>query len=181
MAERARQDRAFVAVGSNVDAAANVPRALERLDEEVGVAAVSTFYRTPALERPGDPPFVNGVVAVHPAVSPLELKRILHRIEDELGRHRSGDRYAPRPIDLDLLLHRDEVSRDPALPLPHPDIRSRPFVAGPLAELAPDLLLPDSGTRLSAVAAALPPFPMEPLPDLTAELRRRFARERREG
>jgi 2-amino-4-hydroxy-6-hydroxymethyldihydropteridine diphosphokinase len=180
-ATRAARARVFVGVGSNLDPDANVLRALERLEAEAGVTAVSTFYRTPALDRPGDPPFVNGVVEVRPLHSALELKRVLNRIEDALGRRRSGDRYAPRPIDLDLLLHGEDVSTEPGLILPHPDLRTRPFVALPVMELAPDLVLPDSGAPLSVVAAALPRRSMEPLPGLTLELRRRFAHERHEG
>jgi dihydroneopterin aldolase/2-amino-4-hydroxy-6-hydroxymethyldihydropteridine diphosphokinase len=177
----AQNARVFVAVGSNVDPTSNVLCALERLDADVGVARVSTFYRTPALDRPDDPPFVNGVVEVEARLPAYDVKRALRRIEEALGRTRTGDRYAPRTIDLDLLLYGDEVSIEPGLPLPHPDVRTRPFVAVPLAELAPDLILPDSGTRTSVVAASLRPSAMEPLPELTQELRRRFPHGHGEG
>ncbi len=163
--------RVFVGVGSNMEAERHVRSALARLAAAVGVARVSTFYRTPALRRPSDPPFVNGVVEVGDRLAPAPLKALLAGIEEEEGRLRTADRYAPRPIDLDLLLHGDVVSTAPGLPIPHPDVARRRFVAQPLLELAPDLVLPGSGLRLAGVVAALPPEPMEPLPVLTRELK----------
>jgi 2-amino-4-hydroxy-6-hydroxymethyldihydropteridine diphosphokinase len=167
--------RVFVAVGSNVDPEGNATRALRLLDDEVGIRGVSTFYRTPALNRPQDPQFVNGVVEVGDALGPFDLKKLLQQTERALGRARAADRYAPRTLDLDLLLHGDRVSSSDALKLPHPDIRGRRFVAIPLLELAPDLVLPDSGTPLRAVVDSLPPYPMELLRDLTRRLRTEVA------
>ena len=163
--------RVFVGVGSSVEPAAHVRSALARLHEEVGLVRVSTFYATPALGRPSDPAFVNGVVEVRDRLAPEPLKALLSRIEEAEGRRRGGDRFAPRPIDLDLLLHGDTVSTASGLPLPHPDLTHRRFVALPLLELAPDLVLPGTGLRLAAMADALPPYPMEPLAGLTRELR----------
>jgi len=162
--------RVFVSIGSNVDPEENVTRALRLLDDEAGIRGVSTFYRTPALDRPQDPPFVNGVVEVGDALGPFDLKKLLQKIERALGRERAADRYAPRTVDLDLLLYGDRVSSSDAVKLPHPDIRERRFVAIPLLELAPDLILPDSGTPLRAVVDSLSPYPMEPLRDLTRQL-----------
>ncbi len=95
---------------------------------------------------------------------------MLSGIDREEGRERTADRFAPRPLDLDLLLHGDTVSNAPGLPLPHPDVTGRRFVALPLLELAPDLVLPGSGIALREIAGSLPPFPMEPLPGLTRAL-----------
>jgi 2-amino-4-hydroxy-6-hydroxymethyldihydropteridine diphosphokinase len=165
----------FVGVGSSLEPEAHVPAALERLDAAVGLVALSTFHLTPALGRPSDPPFVNGVVEVGAALAAAPLKALLGRIEDAQGRRREADRFAPRPLDLDLLLHGDAVSTEAGLPLPHPDVARRRFVALPLLELAPDLELPGSGERLSALVAAMPAHPMEPMPELTRALRRRFS------
>ena len=167
--------RVFVGVGSNVDPEVHVRRALVRLREEVGILGVSTFYETPALGRPSDPPFVNGVVEVGDRLAPAPLKALLSQVEEAEGRRRGGDRFAPRPLDLDLLLHGDRVLSSDALTLPHPDIRSRAFVAIPLLELAPDLALPDSGVALRSIVDSLPPYPMEPLRDLTRRLRSEVA------
>jgi 2-amino-4-hydroxy-6-hydroxymethyldihydropteridine diphosphokinase len=163
--------RVFVGVGSSVEPEAHVRSALARLGEAIGLVRVSTFYATPALGRPSDPSFVNGAVEIRDRASPAALKEVLSGIERMEGRRRGGDRFAPRPIDLDLLVHGDAVSTTPELPLPHPDVTHRRFVAVPLLELAPDLVLPGSGLSLAAVVEGLPPHPMEPLPMLTRELR----------
>jgi 2-amino-4-hydroxy-6-hydroxymethyldihydropteridine diphosphokinase len=163
--------RVFVGVGSNIDPEVHIPRALVRLREAVGILGVSTFYATPALGQPRDPPFVNGVVEVGDHLAPAPLKRLLSRIEVAEGRQHSSDRFAPRPIDLDLLLHGDAVSIGPGLLLPHPDVTERRFVALPLLELAPDLVLPSSPLPLAETVDALPAHPMEPLAELTRELK----------
>jgi 2-amino-4-hydroxy-6-hydroxymethyldihydropteridine diphosphokinase len=173
--------RVFVGVGSNIEPGFHVLRALQRLDEAAGVVGVSTFYATQALERPGDPPFLNGVVELADAMPPEALKALLRRIEQDEGRQPNPDRFAPRPIDLDLLLHGDVVSAAAGLQLPHPDVVSRRFVTLPLLELAPELLLPGSGERLAAVARKLPPWPMVPDRRLTTHLKRAFPDERGEG
>jgi 2-amino-4-hydroxy-6-hydroxymethyldihydropteridine diphosphokinase len=167
--------RVFIAVGSNVDPEESEARGLRLLDAELRVRSVSTFYRTPALEGPQDPPYANGVIEVDDALDPLETKALLQRIERVLGRARTDDRYAPRTLDLDLLLHGDRVLSSDALTLPHPDIRARAFVAIPLLELAPHLVLPDSGVPLRSVVDSIPPYPMEPLRDLTRRLRAEVA------
>ena len=167
--------RVFVSVGSNVDPEANVRRAMRLLQRELGIRAVSTFYRTPALNRPADPPFVNGVVEVGDALGPLEVKKRLRQIEQALGRERTADRFAPRTVDLDLIIYGDEVMSSDELKLPHPDIVERPFVAIPLLELAPDLILPDSRRPLRSVVSSLAPYPMQPLDELMRQLRTEVA------
>ncbi len=174
-------DRVFVGVGSSVEPEVHVPRALARLDEAVGLLGVSTFYSTPAVGRPADPPFVNGVVEVRDALPAAPLKALLGRIEESEGRRRGPDRLAPRTIDLDLLIHGETVSTAPELPLPHPDVTARRFVALPVLELAPELRLPGSGVRLSAIVEALPPYPMEPIPGLTRMLKRTISNGRSQG
>ncbi len=166
--------RVFIGIGSNLAPEGNVANALGQLCAAASLVAISTFFATPALDRPADPPFVNGVVEVEDDRRPATLKALLRTIEDAVGRHRSEDPYAPREIDLDLLLCGDTASSAPDMPLPHPDVTTRAFVALPLLELVPDLVLPGSGAPLSAVARSLPPYPMEPLVRLTQELRKRY-------
>jgi len=172
--------RVFVGVGSNIDPEANVPRALKLLARDVPVLAISTFYRTPALGRPNDPPFVNGVIEVGDTFGPRELKRALERTEAALGRRRQPDRFAPRTIDLDLLVYGDRNETSDELKLPHPDIVHRRFVAAPLFELAPTLVLPGSGTAIGEAVKSLEPFPMEPLSGLTQQLRKELLHEGRD-
>ena len=161
----------FLAVGSNIDPESNIPAALTRLCSLTPVLASSTFYRTIYLDRPDDPPFLNGVWLIRTDLSPSELKfDLLRPLEAALGRIRSLDKSAPRTIDLDLILYADFVIDHPALKLPAPEIRIRPFVAVPLLELAPKLILPDTGEPLARLAVVRNPS-LIPDPDLTAKLR----------
>jgi 2-amino-4-hydroxy-6-hydroxymethyldihydropteridine diphosphokinase len=165
-------ERVFVGVGSNIEPEENVRRALGLLAREVRVRAVSTFYRTPAIGDSGGPPFLDGVVEVSTTLPPRALKLdVLRRIEAQLGRRRGADRYAPRTIDLDLLLYGDRVETD-GLVLPDPDIAARPFLALALFELAPALVLPGGGRALRDVVAGFVDARMEPLGPLSESLRR---------
>ncbi|MGD0273688.1 MAG: 2-amino-4-hydroxy-6-hydroxymethyldihydropteridine diphosphokinase [Gaiellaceae bacterium] len=165
--------RAFIAVGSNVDAERNVAAALELLGGHVRIVAVSNFYRTPALGPAGRPDFLNGVAEIETELEPLELKRsVLQQIENELGRERGADRDAPRTIDLDLILYGDLVCEQEGLVLPAPEILERAFVALPLLELVPDLVLPGTIRPLREFAAGLSSEQMEPAELFNARLRR---------
>jgi 2-amino-4-hydroxy-6-hydroxymethyldihydropteridine diphosphokinase len=162
----------YLGIGSNIDPEQNIPAALHRLAEaRMQLKAVSTFYRTAPLDSPGAPPFYNGVVQFQVRMSPRALKfNLLRKIEEALGRKRTADKNAPRPIDLDILLYGNRVVRMSGLRIPDPDIVKRPFLAIPLHELAPDLILPDNGRHL---AECLPvrSADMMPLLDFTARLR----------
>ena len=143
---------AYIAVGSNIRPETNIPAALGKLMRSVRVTATSTFYRTAALRRPGDPDFRNGGWRVETDLGARALKfTVLRRIEEELGRARCADRYAPRTMDLDLLEYGGMAIDQPDLRVPDPDIRSRPFLAAALLELCPELVLADSGERLAEV------------------------------
>lgn len=171
--------RAFVSVGSNIRPARNVRAALRRLSQQVRIVGISTVYRTTAEDRPEQPPYFNCVVELEAAWSPTEVKqRVLRVIEDHLGRQRSDDKFAPRTIDLDLILYGDLVLQTPDLALPDPQILRRPFIAHPLYELAPEAILPGFGLRIADVAAALPAGEMEALERFTVLLRRELRRRR---
>ncbi len=165
--------RAFVAIGSNIDPAGNVHRALLLLSQHVRVAKLSTVYQTRAEGRPEQEDFYNCVVEIATDLPPLELKfNVLRLIESDLKRQRTGDKYAPRTIDLDLILYGDLILSTSELVLPDPDILRRFFIAGSLAELAPDLIVPGSEARAAEIAARLPRGEAEPLASYTAQLRR---------
>jgi dihydroneopterin aldolase/2-amino-4-hydroxy-6-hydroxymethyldihydropteridine diphosphokinase len=173
--------RAFVGIGSNIEPAENVEKAIYSLSAAVQIRAISTVYLTEAVGRPGQPPYYNCVVELETDVLPVELKQqVLRRIEQELGRIRNTDRYAARTIDLDLILYDQLVMTTEGLTLPDPDIVKRPFLAIPLQELAPDLKLPGSDLRISEIAAALPQDAMKPLQDYTARLRKGTLHERKQ-
>jgi dihydroneopterin aldolase/2-amino-4-hydroxy-6-hydroxymethyldihydropteridine diphosphokinase len=141
---------AYIGLGSNVEPEENVVRAIELLSRETELVSVSRFYRSAALRRPEQPEFLNGACCICTNLSARALKfDVLRGIERRLGRVRSADKYAPRSIDLDVLLYGDEVCDEEDLRIPDPDIRERAFVALPLLELWPEAVLPDTGQRLA--------------------------------
>jgi 2-amino-4-hydroxy-6-hydroxymethyldihydropteridine diphosphokinase len=163
---------ACVALGSNIEPERNIAGALMRLRAKVDLRALSTFYRTAPLGSPGAPPFVNGAARIETGLSARELKLgVLRGIEKALGRVRGGDRNAPRTIDLDLVWFGGQVIAEPDLVVPDPDILTRAFIALPLAELMPGLVLP-GGVPLEEIAGALPTGDMTPLETLTKKLRK---------
>lgn len=140
---------AYLGVGSNIDPERNIPLALRALRGIVEITGVSRFYRTQPLCAEGDPEFYNGVVCVRTDLQPMELKyRVLRKIEEDLGRVRTPDPNSPREIDLDIVLYEDRVAYEGDIVLPAPDVRTRAFIALPLLELAPDLVMPDDGKPL---------------------------------
>jgi len=170
-----RTVQGFVAVGSNIEPERNIPAALERLAARVHVVAVSTHYRTEPVERPEQPPFVNGVWMIETRLSARELKfDVLRPIEAEMGRRRTQDRFAPRPIDLDVVVHGDSVVREPDLVVPDPEVLERPFLAVPIVELAPHVRLPGTDLPLAEMPVSMETQGLERLPALTALLRERL-------
>ena len=168
---------AYVAVGSNIEPEKHVREALARLWGFVRVDASSVFYRTAPFFPPdrigeAQPSYINGVWRLKTGMEVRELKfKVLRTIEEGLGRGRWSDKFAPRRIDLDLILFGDAIIDEPDLRIPHPEIWERPFVAAPLLELVPDLILPGTGQRLDSLPVAHETSGMEPLHSLTQELR----------
>jgi 2-amino-4-hydroxy-6-hydroxymethyldihydropteridine diphosphokinase len=137
------------------------------------MVSISTFYREPAIDRRGEPDFYNGVVAIDTDVSPITLKwNVLRAIEAALGRRRGADRYESRTIDLDLLVYGDSVLSTDELTLPDPDILERAFVAVPLYEIAPELVLPGFRVPIRQIAEQLPAESMQPLREYTRQLQK---------
>jgi len=165
-------EKVYLGVGSNMKPVFQVERALLLLKKSVKVAGSSTFYWTSALGHPEQDPFLNGCWKIETELSLLDLKEgVLERIEEDLGRRRTEDKWADRPIDLDILLWGDRVEECEAWTLPHPDIRNRPFVAIPLLELDPDLRMPDTGERLASLEAALESEGMVPAEPVISRLK----------
>lgn len=163
--------QAFVSIGSNIDPEENVSKAIGLLKKQVRIVGISTAYLTEPVERPDQQAYYNCVVAIDTPLPPLELKlTVLRRIEEGLGRVRSGDRFAPRTIDLDLVLYEDLVIKSVELTLPDPEIRHRSFLAGPLFELAPNLIMPDSKEPIAKIAARIRDGGMQPLVAYTNRL-----------
>jgi 2-amino-4-hydroxy-6-hydroxymethyldihydropteridine diphosphokinase len=139
---------AYVGVGSNLaDPAAQVRRAIDALAKLPGMVLVarSPLYHTPPFGDVPQPPFVNAVAGLVSQLTPEELLAQLRALETALGREPSRERWGPRVIDLDLLVLGAQKRSTATLTLPHPGIAERDFVLYPLADLAPDLEVPDVG------------------------------------
>ncbi|MCA1856799.1 2-amino-4-hydroxy-6-hydroxymethyldihydropteridine diphosphokinase [Massilia oculi] len=137
---------AYVGIGANLgDAQANVLDALRRLALLDGTAVIETsgLYRTAPVDSSG-PDYINAVACIDTSFDPFELLTALQDIEAAHGRERPY-RNAPRTLDLDLLLYGDQRIATETLTLPHPRMHERGFVLAPLAELAPDLVIPGVG------------------------------------
>lgn len=137
--------RVFVGVGSNVEPERNVPTALAAVVERFGKTQASPAYRSRPVGFDGED-FINLVIAFDSELSPASLVDTLHAIEADCGRERGAKRFAPRIIDLDLLLVDDVVTRSGGRPtLPREEIMHYAFVLRPLSELAPDRHHPVEG------------------------------------
>ena len=107
------------------------------------VVAVSRFRETDPVGYVDQPRFLNGACLVETRLSARALLERLLAVERALGRERTGPRFGPRTIDLDLLLYGDEEIDEPGLTVPHPRLAERRFALEPLADLDPGLTLPD--------------------------------------
>ena len=147
--------RVFIELGSNIDAERYLPRAAVALTRLGRVVDISQVYRTKPYGPTEQPYFLNAAIELRTDTSPWELRRELRKIEVELGRERSDNKYAPRKIDLDLCLYDDRVIQEDGLELPHPDLVERAYLARSLADLAPELQHPVSGETMRELAARL--------------------------
>ena len=151
--------QAFIGVGSNQgDRLTLISKAIRALGDVPGVRVdrMATIIETEPVGGPPQPPFLNTVVELETARSPQELLTALKAIERQLGRTPSAVRWAPRPIDLDLLLYDDRIVREPNLTIPHPRLHERGFVLEPLAQLVPELVHPVLGTTIAALREQSP-------------------------
>jgi len=139
---------AYIGTGSNLgDRERNVAEALRLLGEAEGIAvtAASGLHETePVGGPPGQGRFLNGAARLETSLSPQGLLDVLLGIEEQLGRVRTAP-WGPRNIDLDLLLYDTVTVNEPDLVVPHPRMHRRRFVLAPLAEIAPDVVVPTLG------------------------------------
>ncbi len=144
---------AYIALGSNLDDPAAQVRAgfaaLDRLPQ-TRLAARSSLYASAPVGFLDQPEFVNAVACIETGLAPRELLDQLIAIERAHGRVRAFPN-APRTLDLDIVLYGARAVREPGLTIPHPRMLERAFVMVPLAELAPDAMLPD-GRRIAQLA-----------------------------
>jgi len=146
--------RCFVALGANLgDPVVTVKEAIARLHQlpQTRLVAASSLYRTAPVGLLHQPDFINAVVEVFTVLPAPTFLDQLFAIEARFGRHRS-EKNAPRTLDLDLLLYGAVTCNDPRLTLPHPRLHERAFVLAPLAEIAPELMIPGHGGVMELLA-----------------------------
>ncbi len=158
------EPKAYIALGSNQgDSARLLQDACRRLADLASAPILcSSLWRSIPIDcPPGSPDFENAVAVLQPRtdLTPELLLAELQRIEGEFGRRPKIVLNEPRPLDLDLIAWGREVRQSAALTLPHPRAHLRHFVLCPLAELAPDLVLPGQRQTVRQLLAALGPAP----------------------
>lgn len=135
----------FLGLGANIGhREANMRLALRWLARECTIVAASSLYRSEAIVldgAPAGPDYVNAACEIATDLDPQALLRFTQKIEHEIGRRPAG-RWAPRVIDIDIILYHDRIIAEPNLTIPHPDLAERNFVLIPLAELDPGAVHP---------------------------------------
>ena len=154
--------RAYLGLGSNLgDRAAHLQFAVDGLSAEAGsLAGISPVYETEPVGGPEQPDYLNAVVAIDTDLPARRLLEIGQELEAAAGRDRAGERWGPRPLDIDILRVGNEQIDEPDLVVPHPRLHQRAFVLAPLADLAPDLIVAPTagwqGVRRTSLQLRLP-------------------------
>ena len=146
-----------IGLGSNIEPALNVPEGVRQLRRHarINVKRVSRIYESPAAGVAGAPDFHNAAVLAVTDLEPAEVREELRRIEERQGRQRTGNRNAPRTLDLDLIYYGDIVAEFDGWRIPAAEASTAPHVVIPVAEIAPDWINPQSGLTTNTLATKL--------------------------
>lgn len=137
----------YLGIGSNINAERNLRMGITELRRRFGALELSTAYRSKAVGFEGED-FLNLVVGLSCDASPEEIERSIDEIHSLAGRRRGEEKFASRPLDIDLLLYDELVRESPRPCLPRADILAYSFVLRPLAEIAPTLRHPVTGQTM---------------------------------
>lgn len=164
--------RAYILLGSNLDAEDNLRRAVALLADHVTIVGISAVFESEPVGNTEQPCFLNAAMAIETSLSPTRLRvNVLRKVEAALGRTRTGDKFGPRTIDLDILLYGDCQLVCDGRRIPDPDLVRRAHVVYPMANLAPDLKHPETQETMAAIARRLCTDAVRPRPDIQIGLR----------
>jgi 2-amino-4-hydroxy-6-hydroxymethyldihydropteridine diphosphokinase len=145
---------AYFAFGANLgDRERNIAAALRAIEDLATIDSVSALYETDPVPA-GQPVYLNAACRASTDLSPQDLLSRLKDIERAIGR-RGGERWGPRPIDIDLLSYGDLQLDQDDLHLPHEGLAERAFVLVPLAEIAGEVRLPGFDAAIQSLAASI--------------------------
>ena len=130
----------FISLGSNIEPERHLKAALTDLDYHFEQLELSSVFESEAVGFDGTN-FLNMVVAAETELSIAEVVSTFKQIEQDHGRVKGAKKFAPRTLDLDLLLYDDIVSSQP-IELPRAEILYNAFVLWPLAEIAGEHIHP---------------------------------------
>jgi 2-amino-4-hydroxy-6-hydroxymethyldihydropteridine diphosphokinase len=150
--------KVFLGLGSNIgDRIKNLDEAVAGIKETVGdIVAYSSVYVAEPWGFESETGFLNRVICVETNLSPSGLLERALIIESRMGRLRKGKKYAPRIIDIDILLYDNLVIEEESLKIPHPLLHQRKFVLIPLCEIAPNLKHPLLKKTISLLLKSCP-------------------------
>lgn len=141
----------YLSIGSNIQPDQYIDRALQALQETVHVSKVSQVYETAPHGVAGQPVFLNLAAEICTELTETELKQKLLRLESDLGRVRTHDKFAPRIIDIDILIFDGQWKSTDSEAFQ--DITDQAFIMIPLTEIAPNLIEPKTGRKLLEIVA----------------------------
>ena len=142
-----KMNEAVLLLGSNIDPVKNLKKALNLLNKMSNVVVVSRVYKTKAVGMDG-PDFLNQAVMIKTDLNMTEIKSdLIAPIEYKLKRIRTADKYAPRPIDIDLILFNSEIIDQ--------KMWEFKFIALPLNDILPDIEKPLDGRKIKDILAEL--------------------------
>lgn len=133
---------AFIGIGSNLgNRIENCAKGVEEISTFSKIIVVSSFYETEPVDKEDQPDFINCMIKIETAHSPLELLSFLKSLERQLGR-KNKEKRGPRIIDFDIIFYDDLIIEINDLTIPHPRAHLRRFVLQPLFEIAPNFIHP---------------------------------------
>ena len=147
--------RAYLSLGSNREPELHLRTAIASLRKHFGAVVLSAAYRTPAVGFDGGD-FLNAAAIIETSLDPFALNDWLHALEDAHGRDRNGARFGDRTLDIDIVLFDDLMLEGAGnLCIPRPELEHA-FVLKPLAEIAPDVIVPGTGKTLAQLWSGHP-------------------------